>query len=277
MLIPLEKKDNILNSKPFVAEEVRFNLVYRISEDNTALLLRREDNRAIIAQSGPEFPVWVWSDDSLTLDEQSELAEDFYQLFCDRVKLSLVAKPAIAELLAKDYARRRNLSWKVSKFMESYHCPKIKIPQRFSGEICKPSFDDVAIIASFLVGFIRDALNERTTIEKQLDTAKKYIQRDNLYIWRIGNEIVSMANVAHRTPRHASINQVYTPLQNRKKGYASALIATLSRNIINEGRIPMLYADLLNPDSNKVYKSIGYIACGKVSEIIFECLGQKDL
>lgn len=269
MMISFENVKDVLNSHPFILEEVRFNLLHRISDDNSSLLMRREDKRVIIAQSGPEFPVWIWTDDSLTEEEQSELTEDFFNLFSDRSKLTIVAKPVIAELLAKDYALKRKIAWRVKVLLEAYHCPKTLIPQNVSGEISKPSIDDIDIIADFFAGFIYDCFNKSTSSDKQIEAAKKHIQHGNLYVLRVSDEIVSMANIAHRSPRHARINQVYTPQQKRKHGYASALVARLSQKIIDEGRVPMLYADLTNPDSNKVYQGIGYIASGKVSEVSF--------
>jgi len=32
----------------------------------------------------------------------------------------------------------------------------------------------------------------------------------------------------------------------------------------------MLYTDLINPASNKAYKNVGFIECGKVNQISFE-------
>lgn len=81
------------------------------------------------------------------------------------------------------------------------------------------------------------------------------------------NNVVSMANISHRSMRHARINSVYTPNEQRKNGYASALMAELSFMVLKEGLIPMLYADITNSDSNKVYKSLGYKECGRIDEI----------
>ena len=41
----------------------------------------------------------------------------------------------------------------------------------------------------------------------------------------------------------------------------------LSRLVLNEGLTPMLYADRANPDSNKVYRGIGYVEAGVVREM----------
>jgi len=109
-----------------------------------------------------------------------------------------------------------------------------------------------------------------TNVEEQAETAKAYILSDNFYIWKIGNEIVSMANMAHRSARHVRLNEVYTPPSQRKNGYAGALVSELCKIIYRENRIPMLYTDLLNPASNKAYKNVGFIECGKVNQISFE-------
>ncbi|WP_227774620.1 GNAT family N-acetyltransferase [Paenibacillus sp. NAIST15-1] len=36
-----------------------------------------------------------------------------------------------------------------------------------------------------------------------------------------------------------------------------------------ESLLPMLYADLTNPDSNNVYQQIGFVDSGKVTDIRF--------
>jgi predicted GNAT family acetyltransferase len=52
---------------------------------------------------------------------------------------------------------------------------------------------------------------------------------------------------------------VYTPPELRRRGYASALVAALSRRLLDEGRrFCFLYTDLANPTSNHIYREIGY-------------------
>lgn len=50
---------------------------------------------------------------------------------------------------------------------------------------------------------------------------------------------------------------------------ASAMGAELSSILIKEGLTPMLYADIKNCDSNKVYKSVGFVESGRIDNIIF--------
>ncbi|MNR60825.1 FR47-like protein [compost metagenome] len=78
-----------------------------------------------------------------------------------------------------------------------------------------------------------------------------------------------MARIAHRSPRHGRINDVYTPPAERKKGYASAIVAELCSILEGESLQPMLYADQGNPDSNRVYRNIGFMENGIVVDIKF--------
>lgn len=99
--------------------------------------------------------------------------------------------------------------------------------------------------------------------------AKKEVDSGNLYLWIVDDTPVAMAKLAHRSLRHARINEVYTSRNHRKQGYASAIVAELCGQILEEGLTPLLYADAKNPDSNKVYQSIGFVEAGRIEEIKF--------
>jgi len=54
------------------------------------------------------------------------------------------------------------------------------------------------------------------------------------------------------------IGPVFTPAENRRRGYGSAVTAFLSDGLFRRGSRVMLYADTVNPTSNGVYQNIGY-------------------
>jgi len=55
------------------------------------------------------------------------------------------------------------------------------------------------------------------------------------------------------------VGPVYTPPEHRRRGYATSLVAGLSRSLIERGfRACFLYTDLANPTSNRIYGEIGY-------------------
>ena len=90
-----------------------------------------------------------------------------------------------------------------------------------------------------------------------------------LALWEDGVP-VSMAGFPARTRHGVRIGYVYTPEKHRRKGYASALVATLSRQVLDSGfGHCVLYTDLANPTSNRIYRAIGYRPVQDVMDVEF--------
>lgn len=169
-------------------------------------------------------------------------------------------EPHTAANFAKAYSEAHGLLYRTSMIMEAYHCPQVTKPSQLKGRIHKAVQQDVETVAQFMAGFSEDAYGVPVDPASQQSAAESAVGTGNVYLWLADEAAVSMANVAHRSPRHGRINAVYTPASFRKKGYASAIVAELG---------VMLYADVKNPDSNKVYKGIGFVEAGKIAEIKF--------
>ena len=86
---------------------------------------------------------------------------------------------------------------------------------------------------------------------------------------------MSLAGWGGRTPNGIRVGPVYTPLELRGRGYATALTAELSRQLLDgrlfDGgrRFCFLYTDLDNPTSNAIYERIGYRRIAESAEIVF--------
>ena len=79
------------------------------------------------------------------------------------------------------------------------------------------------------------------------------------WFWEDGGEPVSMAGVGSFTPNGARVGPVYTPPEARGRGYATSLVADVSRAQLALGRaFCFLHTDLGNPTSNAIYRRIGY-------------------
>jgi hypothetical protein len=77
-------------------------------------------------------------------------------------------------------------------------------------------------------------------------------------LWEDG-EPVSLAAAGGPTPNGIRIGPVYTPPELRGRGYASALVAELTRVQLEGGRrFCFLFTDLANPTSNRIYQRVGY-------------------
>jgi predicted GNAT family acetyltransferase len=84
------------------------------------------------------------------------------------------------------------------------------------------------------------------------------VERGQFWIWDDGGN-VAMAGWTDAPPDNARIAPVYTSQEARGRGYATALVASLSRALLAMGRRRLfLITDLANPVSNSIYAKIGY-------------------
>jgi RimJ/RimL family protein N-acetyltransferase len=93
------------------------------------------------------------------------------------------------------------------------------------------------------------------------------LRRGGLFVWDDG-EPVSMIGVNPEVAGVVRIGPVYTPPAHRSRGYATSAVAAASRTALGGGADRcMLYTDLANPTSNKIYAEVGYRRCGEWEEI----------
>lgn len=109
------------------------------------------------------------------------------------------------------------------------------------------------------------------TGEKALEVAQLVDRRVRLgQLWLWDNDgSVAMAARTGPTAGVVRIGPVYTPPGYRSRGYASALVASMSRGVLAEGNRCILYTDLGNPTSNSVYRAIGYRAVAEALKYDF--------
>lgn len=96
------------------------------------------------------------------------------------------------------------------------------------------------------------------TAEQTRRRAKNRIGNGQARIWDDGGP-VAYAGYGADASDTVRIAPVYTPPEFRGKGYASALVADLSRELFARGkRAIFLTTDVANPTSNSIYQRIGY-------------------
>jgi predicted GNAT family acetyltransferase len=88
------------------------------------------------------------------------------------------------------------------------------------------------------------------------------IAAESIRLWCVRNVVVAMAGHAApvATPESivARVGPVFTPAENRRRGYGAAVSAALSDDLLRKGWRAILYADADNPTSNSIYQAIGY-------------------
>ena len=150
-------------------------------------------------------------------------------------------------------------------------------PKAIEGEARPAEKADVDLLVSWLLAFDVDTRLNELSPELAAESAERRSTGDALdrmWFWLVDGKPVSMAASGRKTPNGASIGPVYTPAENRGKGYASAITAALSQAIFDSGKkFCYLYTDMSNPTSNKIYQALGYRHIGDHRLIAFEQRG----
>ncbi|WP_231984085.1 GNAT family N-acetyltransferase [Mycobacterium sp. 852013-51886_SCH5428379] len=89
-------------------------------------------------------------------------------------------------------------------------------------------------------------------------------------LWTADGAPMSMAGVRAPAAGVSRIGPVYTPPEVRGRGFASAVTAAACRWALAAGaRQVVLFADLANPTSNRVYRRLGFVPVGDSISIAF--------
>lgn len=118
---------------------------------------------------------------------------------------------------------------------------------------------DTDLVASWLEPYILETFGVAPAEYDPARQAASAISYSRTWLWIApSGEPVSMA--ARRPPAAgvSRIGPVYTPAYHRGYGYGSAVTARAAFDILDSGAVPVLYADVGNATSNKIYRAIGF-------------------
>jgi predicted GNAT family acetyltransferase len=122
-----------------------------------------------------------------------------------------------------------------------------------------------------------DAFVDEAMTEPPPETSEEWLERrktdpdSGIVIWEVDGTAVSMGGCGGLTPNGIRIGPIYTPPDQRRRGYGSAVTADLTRMLLERGhRFCFLYTDLANPTSNSIYQQIGYRPVSDSDQWAFE-------
>jgi len=151
-----------------------------------------------------------------------------------------------------------------------FEARSVRSVPRTAGDAIPAGSDDRGIVRDWLRAFEVEALRQSGVEEEEpeemaredriLDSRLSGTQADAGYwLFRVDDVPVSLAGFGGQTPNGIRVNAVYTPPRNRRRGYATTLVAALTEHLLSgDRRFCFLYTDLANPTSNAIYERIGY-------------------
>lgn len=137
-----------------------------------------------------------------------------------------------------------------------YQLTQVEPVSRANGYLRPVTLSDRPLLLEWFAAFNAEIdLVSDGEIERRVNIELK---RQSTYLWEDGTP-VSMMGGRRFSSTSARIAPVYTPPEHRRKGYATAGVAALSQQLLDQGCDRcFLFTDLANPTSNSIYQQIGY-------------------
>lgn len=188
----------------------------------------------------------------------------------------VVGPPKSASLFA-DFFNRAQPGSKTrrDKEMRIYRLDDVVMPKNsVPGRMTLGRMAQIEIATDYLEDFFRVS-----HLRKRFDTkklAQSTIKEKRLLFWET-TEPVSMAVWVRETPHAKAVGYVYTPTIHEGNGYATHLVAQMSRQALEAGlAFTVLYADLDNPIPNHIYQKIGYRPVGEACQMDISFSARAD-
>jgi predicted GNAT family acetyltransferase len=184
-----------------------------------------------------------------------------------------VANLPTAPLLARAWSEATGSWVELVRTEGVYALTQVLDVPRSSGASRRATPADRALLETWLTEFAAEAMpteaSDREQLQRSIETRFTSAVA-GFWIWEDDDVPVSLAGYSGPTASGIRIGPVYTPPDRRRRGYASNLVAELSRGLLEDGyQACFLFTDLANPTSNKIYTDIGYVRVCDAAEYAF--------
>lgn len=228
----------------------------RVARDKFAMMMH-----------SPGRPLWIWL-------REGWGAGDLRSFFLDNLREGTVCLPGLvaereaAHLCADWYGQLTGLEYRMHELV-AYYLPVF-------AEYAGPGFlrpaapEDASFLTGWIADFYRSALKtappfEDIGTEREVRTEKN---NGKLFIWQ-ECEPVAMGMLCEPNKTTQRLNLIYTRPDRRGQGYGKRITAALAARAQAEERLPVLYTAAGNTAANRLYRSLGFIEAGRLTEVTF--------
>jgi GNAT superfamily N-acetyltransferase len=166
------------------------------------------------------------------------------------------AERGLADALAGHIRARTGTSPDLGRQTRLYRLDGLTPPDPAPGgqaRVAAPS--DRELLISWYLAFGDEIGEDRAAAAEGIDDRLSY---GGMLLWEDGGTAVCMAGRSRPQAGMVRVGPVYTPPDLRRRGYAAALTAEISRQALELVAEVLLFTDLANPTSNAIYQRIGY-------------------
>lgn len=263
----IDRNNKIFKDEEYIKEKYMFSVIeenllldtmFLISDSESFIAGRSEENR----------PVWIWTKSDIS-KEKLELIKEVIGYFVVQGNKKFTVKKDVY-----DYFKDTNfnlINYNDYFEMGALECHKTILPKKCDGKIDRPVQEELDVLARYWYDDCREMnKTEEITMDEAYEHMRELIGTDSFCIWRNDNgKIVSM--LKYRISNGlVKLNHVYTPSEERRKGYAANLVYVVTKEMLEKSLQPLLYTDYNYIPSNKSYMNVGYIQTGVL--VNFSCI-----
>jgi len=125
-----------------------------------------------------------------------------------------------------------------------------------TAEVTSPTEADVEELAGLVLRFRAEATGRIGDLAADITDVRAAL--GSYAIVRRQGRIAALARRCREAPQLCAVARVFTLPELRGHGLARQVVTALTREILQDGKLPYLYVDQKNPISNHLYQSIGY-------------------
>ncbi len=167
------------------------------------------------------------------------------------------AQPGTARAIAAAWARRTGGTSQCT-MREAMHLLNevADPPQPAHGRLRLATGDERELLTDWEQAFVLEA--GTGVIEEAERSVSARLAIGAQHVWEDGKPVCTLA-LSPAVAGTVRIGPVYTPPEHRCRGYASSAVAAVCRQVLAGGASQcMLFTDLANPTSNRIYASVGF-------------------
>ena len=155
-----------------------------------------------------------------------------------------------------------------------YRLVELRPPRGVPGHSRNAQPDELDLIMSCWEGLAADT-GLSPPGEGSAELIARRIAQGEIWIWEDDGEAASVARLSPPAAGTVRVGFVYTPRHKRRRGYAGASVAAVSNHALALGASNcVLYTQLANPTSNRIYRNLGYEATSEV--LAYRFIGRSD-
>lgn len=269
----VDKNSSVFKLSEFVQDQYKFNIILK-NLDSPTLELYSDEENYVICRGSKKWPTWIWTKDNFNINKMEEIEELIRLYLTDEDKTKFTCKKELYDLLVQRGFEELNLEDYFE--MGFLICRETKKPKMCDGVLDIPNQSDKDVLVKYWYDDSHEMNGvEPITLEQAKSDVEDFIKSGTFYVLRNNdNKIVCMASYG-MTGNQAKLSHVYTPVEERGKGYAANLIYHMTNDLLEKGFVPLLYTDYNYIPSNKAYINAGYEDTGIL--INFSCSKEKRI